>query len=137
MNAMIRDITRIPFPQSESLFPQMGWMAGPYRASPQSYRLSDPTTNGNGLEAASGLDAEPTKFERFVTVRRLAELYRSSTSESALRNLIWHAEAYAKHPKSGLTSNHFLPVIVRPPNQRKVLLDRIEYVKWVTRNQAT
>ncbi len=62
--------------------------------------------------------------------------FRDVITEPALRHLIWSAEAYAKHPKNGLTSNGFLPVIVRPPNQRKVLLDRIEFEKWLTSRQV-
>jgi hypothetical protein len=72
----------------------------------------------------------------WMTVKRLAEEFKDSITEAALRNLIWHAEAYAKYPKSGLSSNHFLPVIVRPPNQRKVLLDRVEFEKWLTLNRT-
>lgn len=73
--------------------------------------------------------------QRWKTVKGLAKQYDGIVSEPALRNLIWMAEAYAKHPKSGLKSNGFLPVIVRPPNQRKVLLDCIEFERWLTTNR--
>jgi hypothetical protein len=75
--------------------------------------------------------------QRWKTVKGLAKRYDGITTESALRNLIWQAEAYAKHPKAGLQSNGFLPVIVRPPNQRKVLLDCIEFERWLTANRRT
>lgn len=77
--------------------------------------------------------AQPS--QRWKTVKGLAKQYDGIVSEPALRNLIWMAEAYAKHPKSGLKSNGFLPVIVRPPNQRKVLLDCIEFERWLTTNR--
>ena len=73
---------------------------------------------------------------RYLTVKGLARAYRDAITEPALRHLIWLAEAYAKHPKNGLTSNGFLQVIVRPPHQRKVLLDRIEFEKWLTSRQV-
>ena len=70
-------------------------------------------------------------------IERLAKLYGDFISEGALRALIWSAEAYEKDPKPGLRSNGFLPVIVRPPHQRKVLLDRVEFEKWLTSQQRT
>ncbi len=73
---------------------------------------------------------------RYVTIKKMARLYEDVVSEASLRNMVWMAEAYAKHPKSGLKSNGFLPVIVRPPNQRKVLLDRVEFEKWLTSRQS-
>ncbi|NDE05789.1 MAG: hypothetical protein EBZ89_00140 [Chloroflexi bacterium] len=74
---------------------------------------------------------------RILPVKTLAKLYGDFISEGALRALIWSAEAYEKDPKPGLRSNGFLPVIVRPPNQRKVLLDRVEFEKWLTSQQRT
>lgn len=84
--------------------------------------------------------ASPEAMEslgRIVPVKTLAKLYGDFISEGALRALIWSAEAYEKDPKPGLRSNGFLPVIVRPPNQRKVLLDRVEFEKWLTSQQRT
>jgi hypothetical protein len=69
---------------------------------------------------------------RWLTIRALALRYKDIITEAALRHLVWQAEAYAKHPKAGLKSNGFLPVIVRPPGQRKVLLDCVEFEKWLT-----
>jgi hypothetical protein len=73
---------------------------------------------------------------RWLTVNRMAADYKEVISEAALRHLIWNAEAYARFPRAGLPSNGFLPVIVRPPFQRKVLLDRVAFEKWLTTNQA-
>ena len=73
---------------------------------------------------------------RWLTVNRMAAEYKEVITEAALRHLIWNAEAYARFPRAGLTSNGFLPVIVRPPFQRKVLLDRVAFEKWLTTNQA-
>lgn len=78
-----------------------------------------------------------TVQSRWMSVRNMAYHYQKVISEQALRSLIWEAEAYGKNPKSGLKSNGFLPVIVRPPNQRKVLLDRFEFEKWLTSRQRT
>lgn len=69
---------------------------------------------------------------RILPVKKMAQVYSDVVSEGALRHLIWQAEAYAKDPKSGLKSNGFLAVIVRPPGQRKVLLDCAEFEKWLT-----
>ena len=73
---------------------------------------------------------------RWLTVSRMAAEYKEVITEAALRHLIWNAEAYARFPRAGLRSNGFLPVIVRPPFQRKVLLDRDAFEKWLTTNQA-
>ena len=72
---------------------------------------------------------------RWASVSKTAQLYSEVISEQALRSLIWLAEAYEKAPKEGLKSNGFLPVIVRPPNQRKVLIDLVEFEKWLTSRQ--
>lgn len=69
---------------------------------------------------------------RYLPVKKMAQIYSDVVSEGALRHLIWMAEAYEKAPKEGLKSNGFLAVIVRPPGQRKVLLDRVEFEKWLT-----
>jgi hypothetical protein len=75
------------------------------------------------------------RFVQPVSVKKLAKQYEDSTSEGALRALIWNAEAYEKYPKPGLRSNGFLRVIVRPPGQRRVLLDPVEYQKWLISNR--
>lgn len=52
-------------------------------------------------------------------------------SEAVFRNLIARAEATAKHPDLAGAASGFLAVIVRPPGQRKVLLDRIAFQRWL------
>lgn len=76
--------------------------------------------------------AAPGLVGRILPVKAMAQRYSDVVSEGALRHLIWQAEAYEKDPKSGLKSNGFLSVIVRPPGQRKVLLDCAEFEKWLT-----
>jgi len=79
---------------------------------------------------------DTVKSPRWLTVTRLAEEYKEVVTEAALRHLIWNAEAYARFPRTGKPDNGFLPVIVRPPFQRKVLLDRVAFEKWLTTNQV-
>ena len=52
-------------------------------------------------------------------------------SEKAYRHLVAQAEAYAKHPKSGLRSNGFLPCVVRPAGQRKILINAERFEEWL------
>ncbi len=104
-------------------------------------KLEVATVSGSGESyqinqtADSQVSQQPS--QRWKTVKGFVKKYDGIITESALRNLIWQAEAYAKHPKSDLKSNGFLPVIVRPPNQRKVLLDCIEFERWLTTNRRT
>lgn len=86
-------------------------------------------------EVSEGMHSQQVPRSRWLSVKKMAQIYCEVTSEAALRNLIWQAEAWEKFPKAGLRSNGFLPVIVRPPNQRKVLLDRTEFEKWLTTQQ--
>ena len=79
------------------------------------------------------VESAPTA--RYLPIKKMALAYSDFVSEGALRHLVWQAEAYEKAPKSGLKSNGFLAVIVRPPGQRKVLLDRVEFEKWLTSQQ--
>lgn len=90
-----------------------------------SYRLLAP-----GETAKSPFDTPPTGPE-WVTVKQLAHEYGHIITESALRNLIWHAEAYQRNPKPGHRSNGFLDLISRPGNARKVLLNRWGFPKWI------
>lgn len=53
-------------------------------------------------------------------------------SASAIRHLVFQAEAYAKDPKPGLKSNGFLSVIVRRPGVRRVFLDEKRFMAWMT-----
>lgn len=82
---------------------------------------------------AEQIEAAPTA--RYLPIKKMAMAYSDFVSEGALRHLVWQAEAYEKAPKSGLKSNGFLAVIVRPPGQRKVLLDCVEFEKWLTSQQ--
>lgn len=84
-------------------------------------------------QAAVQTEAAPAS--RYLPIKKMALAYSDFVSEGALRHLVWQAEAYEKAPKSGLKSNGFLAVIVRPPGQRKVLLDRVEFEKWLTSQQ--
>ncbi len=92
--------------------------------------------NSPGTPASEPAHDAREPVARYLTVKGLAQAYRDVTTESALRHLIWLAEAYEKYPKNGLASNGFLRVIVRPPHQRKVLLDRIEFENWLTSRQV-
>jgi hypothetical protein len=96
-----------------------------------------PIVNVHGPEQSVALAKDQDQRQRWLTVTRMASEYREVITEAALRSLIWNAEAHARAPRSGLTSNGFLPVIVRPPLQRKILLDRIEFEKWLTTNQVS
>ena len=86
-------------------------------------------------QAQSPEQIETTPTSRYLPIKKMALAYSDFVSEGALRHLVWQAEAYEKAPKSGLKSNGFLAVIVRPPGQRKVLLDRVEFEKWLTSQQ--
>jgi hypothetical protein len=67
-----------------------------------------------------------------LPVKEIARLYgQAGFSEAALRNLIARAEANADHPELGGAAAGFLEVIVRPPGQRKVLLDRVAFDRWL------
>lgn len=82
--------------------------------------------------AATEQNTAPSLVGRILPVKAMAQRYSDVVSEGALRHLIWQAEAYEKDPKSGLKSNGFLSVIVRPPGQRKVLLDCVAFEQWLT-----
>jgi hypothetical protein len=71
----------------------------------------------------------PLEDRRWLTVKQTTQRY--PYSEGALRHLIWEAEAYAKHPKSGLKSNGFLNCIVRPEGARRVLIDAEKLELWL------
>jgi hypothetical protein len=71
----------------------------------------------------------PLEDRRWLTVKQTAQRY--PYSEGALRHLIWEAEAYAKHPKSGLKSNGFLNCIIRPEGVRRVLIDAEKFELWL------
>lgn len=83
-------------------------------------------------EAAPDESPAPSLVGRILPVKAMAQRYSDVVSEGALRHLIWQAEAYEKDPKPGLKSNGFLSVIVRPPGQRKVLLDCAAFEQWLT-----
>lgn len=103
---------------------------------PHSVRTVQPVAHAQNLGPQPDAANESVVRPRWLTVNRLAAEYKEVITEAALRHLIWNAEAYARFPRAGLPSNGFLPVIVRPPFQRKVLLDRVAFEKWLTTNQA-
>lgn len=76
--------------------------------------------------------ADPLPINRFATVKQTAKRYDGVLTESALRNLIWDAEAHARNPKPGHRSNGFLAVIHRPGGGRKILLDQIALAQWLS-----
>lgn len=106
-------------------------MALPY-ASVSLHQRPVALTPEPAAAAAPEKNMAPSLVGRILPVKAMAQRYSDVVSEGALRHLIWQAEAYAKDPKSGLKSNGFLSVIVRPPGQRKVLLDCVEFEKWLT-----
>jgi len=67
---------------------------------------------------------------RWLTIRQASFRY-PAFSEKAIRHLVAQAEAYATAPKSGLRSNGFLPCIIRPANQRKILIDANRFEEWL------
>lgn len=103
---------------------------------PLSVRVVQPVADAHNIGPQPNAANDNTVRPRWLTVTRMAAEYNEVITEAALRHLIWNAEAYARFPKSDLPSNGFLPVIVRPPFQRKVLLDRVAFEKWLTANQA-
>lgn len=108
-------------------------MQPPYGRTTVEFRLP---SLGRPLGPSDFRPGEPPssvpELSRYMSIKALALHYREIITESALRHLVWQAEAYAKDPKPGLASNGFLSVIVRPPGQRKVLLDRTEFERWLT-----
>lgn len=99
-------------------------------------RTIHPVAQAQNLGAQPDAANDNSVRPRWLTVTRMAAEYKEVITEAALRHLIWNAEAHARFPRAGLSSNGFLPVIVRPPFQRKVLLDRVAFEKWLTTNQA-
>ena len=71
---------------------------------------------------------------KWLTIAQATRRYPAFT-EKSFRHHVAQAEAYAKHPKSGLRSNGFLPCIVRPAGQRKVLIDADAFEQWLSSNQ--
>ena len=131
---MARHQTPPVLPRSSFSMPITGYGAVSFRSIPTSVPMfSSQKALGDAVASPEALES----LGRILPVKTLAKLYGDFISEGALRALIWSAEAYEKDPKPGLRSNGFLPVIVRPPNQRKVLLDRVEFEKWLTSQQRT
>jgi hypothetical protein len=102
-------------------------------------------------EAIAKVDAPPTRKRnkkprkeqvqpltllelKYLTVSQSALRY-PGFSEKAFRHLIFNAEAYAKSPKPGLRSNGFIACVVRPGNQRKVMIDAQKFEVWLSSNQ--
>jgi hypothetical protein len=66
-----------------------------------------------------------------LPVKEMAQLYYPAFSEAIFRNLIVRAEATAKHPELAGSAAGFIDVIVRFKGQRKVLLDRLAFDRWL------
>lgn len=73
----------------------------------------------------------PLENLRWLTISQTAKRYQVHT-EKALRHLVAQAEAYAKHPKSGLRSNGFLTCFIRPAGQRKIIVISNKYEEWLS-----
>jgi len=74
--------------------------------------------------------ATPPLTERpYLTIAETATIY--PFTESALRHLVFESEAYLKRPKGGLRSEGFARCVVRPPGQRRVLIDVAELRAWL------
>ncbi|WP_157977944.1 hypothetical protein [Paraburkholderia kururiensis] len=71
----------------------------------------------------------PLEDRRWLTIKQTAQRY--PYSEGAIRHLVFQAEQYAKHPKSGLKSNGFLACVVRPHGTRRVLIDAAQFEHWL------
>lgn len=78
--------------------------------------------------------AVPLEQRRWLTIKETAARY--PFSQAALRHLVFVAEAYQRHPKTGLRANGFLPCIVRPAGQRKVLIDALRFEEWLGNSVA-
>lgn len=87
---------------------------------------------GGFFRSYSNLPINTTQRCRFGTIKQIAAAYSAITTESALRHLIWQAEAYARNPKACLKSNGFLPVIHRPGGGRKILLNWEAFDRWLS-----
>jgi hypothetical protein len=117
-----------------SSFSAFSGLASPYGAVTINRFTPMPGLNP-APQAKTPEQIETAPTSRYLPIKKMALAYSDFVSEGALRHLVWQAEAYEKAPKSGLKSNGFLAVIVRPPGQRKVLLDRVEFEKWLTSQQ--
>ncbi|MEW6341819.1 MAG: hypothetical protein RXR20_13760 [Paraburkholderia sp.] len=93
------------------------------------FPLSTPSTTKRRRAKKAPIESIPLKDRKVLTVKEVAARY--PYSESALRHLIFDAEAYIKHPKEGLKSNGFADCIRRPPRQRKVLIDVEQFEAWM------
>ncbi|MDP2882795.1 MAG: hypothetical protein Q8N89_14605 [Azonexus sp.] len=72
----------------------------------------------------------PVSELKWLTIAQAAIRF-PNYSEKAYRHLVAQAEAYAKHPKSGLRSNGFLPCVVRPAGKRKILINAEKFEEWL------
>lgn len=79
-----------------------------------------------------GPEYQPTPLDKleWLTIAQAAIRF-PNYSEKAYRHLVAQAEAYAKHPKSGLRSNGFLPCVVRPAGKRKILINAEKFEEWL------
>ncbi len=79
-----------------------------------------------------GPEYQPTPLDKleWLTIAQAAIRY-PNYSEKAYRHLVAQAEAYAKYPKANLRSNGFLPCVIRPAGQRKILINAEKFEEWL------
>jgi hypothetical protein len=68
-----------------------------------------------------------------LTIPEAASL--GAHSPGALRHLIFNSEAWSRYPDGKYRrSMGFDRCIIRPPGQRRVLIDRVKYLHWLNSN---
>ena len=56
-------------------------------------------------------------------------------SQGALRHLIFQAEGWSRFPDGKQRrANGFEQCVIRPPGQRRIFIDRMKYLQWLTQN---
>lgn len=83
------------------------------------------------IKSTRAPDASANVPMECLPVKDMARLYHPAFSEAIFRNLIARAEATAKHPELAGSAAGFIDVIVRFNGQRKVLLDRLAFERWL------
>jgi hypothetical protein len=82
------------------------------------------------LRSPSQQDSDALMQKRWVTVKEATTLF--PYTEGALRHLIFQSEAYQKFPNALARPDGFEKCIVRPPGQRRVLIDTEQFSHWLT-----
>ena len=77
----------------------------------------------------SELSVMPMPGIGLLTVKQAAK--RFPFSESAIRHMIFTAEAYARYPKAGMPRDTFIDVVVWVPRKRLVFLDEKKFLAWM------